>query len=189
MILMPLPLLPLPNSHPFFTEGQDFLTPSLFLPQDQADTLKDLAAHFEEIGHPNAGELRARQESLVSRFEELKEPLSFRRNKLNDQFMLLSICRDTEDEEAWIQETEPSAASTYLGQQNRAGGAIGEDRGQPVLRDLCACVKFAFRSVPLDSRAFSSLPKEDFLPKFTLRSLPPKTSHELCHEFKASGKN
>uniref|UniRef100_A0A8D1I560 Spectrin alpha chain, erythrocytic 1 n=1 Tax=Sus scrofa TaxID=9823 RepID=A0A8D1I560_PIG len=83
--------------------------------QDQADTLKDLAAHFEEIGHPNAGELRARQESLVSRFEELKEPLSFRRNKLNDQFMLLSICRDTEDEEAWIQETEPSAASTYLG--------------------------------------------------------------------------
>uniref|UniRef100_A0A4X1VR19 Spectrin alpha chain, erythrocytic 1 n=1 Tax=Sus scrofa TaxID=9823 RepID=A0A4X1VR19_PIG len=83
--------------------------------QDQADTLKDLAAHFEEIGHPNAGELRARQESLVSRFEELKEPLSFRKNKLNDQFMLLWICRDTEDEEAWIQETEPSAASTYLG--------------------------------------------------------------------------
>ncbi|XP_077616159.1 spectrin alpha chain, erythrocytic 1 [Crocuta crocuta] len=83
--------------------------------QDQVDTLTDLAAYFEEIGHPNAGDIQARKESLVSRFEALKEPLATRKKKLIDLLHLLQLCRDTEDEEAWIQETEPSVASTYLG--------------------------------------------------------------------------
>nr|XP_051714443.1 spectrin alpha chain, erythrocytic 1 [Oryctolagus cuniculus] len=83
--------------------------------QDQVDTLTDLAAYFEEIGHPDSGDIRARQESLVSRFEGLKEPLATRKKKLIDLLRLQQIYRDTEDEEAWIQETEPSAASTYLG--------------------------------------------------------------------------
>eukprot|EP00069_Balaena_mysticetus_P007680 bmy_19330T0 len=83
--------------------------------QDQVDTLTDLAAYIEEIGHPNAGDIRARQESLVSWFEDLKKRLANRKNKLVDLLLLHQICRDTEDEEAWIQETEPSAASTYLG--------------------------------------------------------------------------
>ena len=87
----------------------------LFFPQDQVDTLTDLAPYIEEIGHPNAGDIRARQESLVSRFEDLKKRLANRKNKLVDLLLLHQICRDTEDEEAWIQETEPSAASTYLG--------------------------------------------------------------------------
>lgn len=80
------------------------------------DTLTDIAAHFEEIGHPDSGNIRARQESLVTRFEALKEPLDTRKKKLIDLLKLQQICRDSEDEEAWIQETEPSAASTQLGQ-------------------------------------------------------------------------
>ncbi|XP_057602793.1 spectrin alpha chain, erythrocytic 1 isoform X2 [Hippopotamus amphibius kiboko] len=83
--------------------------------QDQVDSLTDLATYFEETGHPDAGDIRTRQESLVSRFENLKEPLGYRKKKLIDLLHLHQICRDTEDEEAWIQETEPSAASTYLG--------------------------------------------------------------------------
>ncbi|XP_032949083.1 spectrin alpha chain, erythrocytic 1 [Rhinolophus ferrumequinum] len=83
--------------------------------QDQVDTLTDLVTYFEETGHPDAGDIRARQEKLVSRFEALKEPLATRKKKLIDLLDLQQICRDTEDEEAWIQETEPSAASTYLG--------------------------------------------------------------------------
>ncbi|XP_040308430.1 spectrin alpha chain, erythrocytic 1 isoform X2 [Herpailurus yagouaroundi] len=83
--------------------------------QDQVDSLTDLAAYFEEIGHPNAGDIQARQESLVSRFEALKEPLATRKKKLIDFLHLLQLFRDTEDEEAWIEETEPSVASTYLG--------------------------------------------------------------------------
>ncbi|XP_006861684.1 PREDICTED: spectrin alpha chain, erythrocytic 1 isoform X2 [Chrysochloris asiatica] len=83
--------------------------------QDQVDTLTDLAAYFEEAGHPDAGDIRARQESLVFQFEALKEPLATRKKTLIDFLCLHTICRDIEDEEAWIQETEPSAASTYLG--------------------------------------------------------------------------
>ncbi|XP_019677904.3 spectrin alpha chain, erythrocytic 1 isoform X2 [Felis catus] len=83
--------------------------------QDQVDSLTDRAAYFEEIGHPNAGDIQARRESLVSRFEALKEPMATRKKKLIDFLHLLQLFRDTEDEEAWIEETEPSVASTYLG--------------------------------------------------------------------------
>ncbi|KAM5293714.1 spectrin alpha chain, erythrocytic 1 [Glossophaga mutica] len=83
--------------------------------QEQVDTITDLATYFEETDHPDAGNIRARQEYLVSRFEALKEPLATRKKKLIDLLHLQQICRDTEDEEAWIQETEPSAASTFLG--------------------------------------------------------------------------
>lgn len=110
-----LPSMPDTKLSSFSTEWWDFLTPILFLPQDQVDTLTDLAAYIEELGHPNAGDVQARQESLVSRFEDLKKQLANRKNKLIDLLLLHQICRDTEDEEAWIQETEPSAASTYLG--------------------------------------------------------------------------
>ncbi|XP_004415736.1 PREDICTED: spectrin alpha chain, erythrocytic 1 [Odobenus rosmarus divergens] len=83
--------------------------------QDQVDTLTDLAAYFEKVDHPDAADIKARQESLVSQFEALQEPLNTRKKKLIDFLHLHQICRDTEDEEAWIQETEPSVASTYLG--------------------------------------------------------------------------
>ncbi|KAM6217212.1 spectrin alpha chain, erythrocytic 1 [Rhynchocyon petersi] len=83
--------------------------------QDQVDTLTDLAEYFEESGHPDAGDIRAIQKSLLFQFEALKEPLSTRKKKLIDFLNLHQICRDTEDEEAWIQETEPSVASTHLG--------------------------------------------------------------------------
>ncbi|XP_034523569.1 spectrin alpha chain, erythrocytic 1 [Ailuropoda melanoleuca] len=92
-----------------------FLESAVGAHQDQVDILTDLAAYFEKIDHPDADDIKARQESLVSRFEGLKEPLSTRKKKLIDLLRLQQICRDTEDEEAWIQETEPSVASTYLG--------------------------------------------------------------------------
>nr|XP_025842109.1 spectrin alpha chain, erythrocytic 1 isoform X2 [Vulpes vulpes] len=92
-----------------------FLESAVGSHQDQMDILRDLAAYFEERDHPDAGDIKARQESLVSRFEALKEPMGIRKKKLIDFLHLHQICRDTEDEEAWIQETEPSVASTYLG--------------------------------------------------------------------------
>ncbi|XP_075396529.1 spectrin alpha chain, erythrocytic 1 isoform X1 [Tenrec ecaudatus] len=103
--------------------------------QDQVDTLTDLAAYFEEKAHPDAGDIRARQESLVSRFEALKEPLATRKKKLLDILRLLQICRDTEDEEAWIQETEPSAASTYVGKDLIASKNL-LNRHQVILADI-----------------------------------------------------
>ncbi|XP_004688413.1 PREDICTED: spectrin alpha chain, erythrocytic 1 isoform X1 [Condylura cristata] len=105
--------------------------------QDQVDTLTDLAAYFEEMGHPEAGEIRARQESLVSQFNALKEPLALRKKKLIDLLRLQQICRDTEDEEAWIQETEPSATSTYLGKDLIASKNL-LNRHQVILADIAS---------------------------------------------------
>ncbi|XP_042637830.1 spectrin alpha chain, erythrocytic 1 [Orycteropus afer afer] len=105
--------------------------------QDQVDTLTDLAAYFEETGHPDAGDIRARQESLVSRYEAMKEPLATRKKKLIDLLRLHQICRDTEDEEAWIQETEPSAASTYLGKDLVSSKNL-LNRHQVILADIAA---------------------------------------------------
>ncbi|XP_074246098.1 spectrin alpha chain, erythrocytic 1 isoform X2 [Saimiri boliviensis] len=105
--------------------------------QDQVDTLTVLAAYFEEIGHPDSKDIRARQESLVSQFEALKEPLATRKKKLFDLLQLQLICRDTEDEEAWIQETEPSAASTYLGKDLIASKNL-LNRHQVILENIAS---------------------------------------------------
>ncbi|XP_052592620.1 spectrin alpha chain, erythrocytic 1 isoform X2 [Peromyscus californicus insignis] len=105
--------------------------------QNQVDTLTDLALHFEEIGHPDSGDIRAKQESLVSRFEALKEPLTMRKKKLIDLLKLLQICRDSEDEEAWIQETEPSAASTHLGKDLVAAKNL-LNRHEVILADIAS---------------------------------------------------
>uniref|UniRef100_A0A5F8G4J8 Spectrin alpha chain, erythrocytic 1 n=1 Tax=Monodelphis domestica TaxID=13616 RepID=A0A5F8G4J8_MONDO len=103
--------------------------------QDQVDTITDLAAYFEEVGHPDAEEMKLRQESLVSSYESLKEPMDKRKRKLIDLLLLQQICRDTEDEEAWIQETEPSAASTYLGKDLIAAQNL-LNRHQVILADI-----------------------------------------------------
>uniref|UniRef100_A0A8C6R8D3 Spectrin alpha chain, erythrocytic 1 n=1 Tax=Nannospalax galili TaxID=1026970 RepID=A0A8C6R8D3_NANGA len=105
--------------------------------QDQVDTLTDMAAHFEEIAHPNAGDMRARQESLVSKFEALKKPLATRKKKLIDLLRLQQICRDSEDEEAWIQETEPSATSTFLGKDLVAAKNL-LNRHEVILADIAS---------------------------------------------------
>ncbi|EDL13221.1 spectrin alpha 1 [Mus musculus] len=96
-----------------------------------------MAAHFEEIGHPDSGDIRARQESLLSRFEALKEPLAIRKKKLIDLLKLQQICRDSEDEEAWIQETEPSAASTHLGKDLVAAKNL-LNRHEVILADIAS---------------------------------------------------
>ncbi|XP_038624269.1 spectrin alpha chain, erythrocytic 1 isoform X1 [Tachyglossus aculeatus] len=83
--------------------------------QDQIDIITDLARHFEGLGHPDAEDMSQKQETLCLRYQALKEPMATRRQKLTDLLRLQQISRDVEDEEAWIQETEPSAASTYLG--------------------------------------------------------------------------
>lgn len=124
------------------TTWWDFLTHLLFFLQHQVDDLTDTVAHFEEISHPDSGDMRARQEFLVSRFEALKEPLATRKKKLIDLLRLQQICRDSEDEEAWIQETEPSAASTQLGQCNWAGRAIRRPQSaDKSLRNLARAMK------------------------------------------------
>ncbi|XP_012372086.2 LOW QUALITY PROTEIN: spectrin alpha chain, erythrocytic 1-like, partial [Octodon degus] len=105
--------------------------------QDQVDTLTEMAEHFEEISHPDSRKMRARQQSLASRFEALKEPLASWKKKLIDLLHLQQICRDSEDEEAWIQETEPSAASTHLGKDLVVAKKL-LNRHQVILADIAS---------------------------------------------------
>lgn len=52
----------------------------------------------------------------MARYEALKEPMIARKQKLADSLRLQQLFRDVEDEETWIREKEPIAASTNRGQ-------------------------------------------------------------------------
>lgn len=51
----------------------------------------------------------------MARYEALKEPMVARKQKLADSLRLQQLFRDVEDEETWIREKEPIAASTNRG--------------------------------------------------------------------------
>lgn len=51
----------------------------------------------------------------MARYEALKEPMIARKQKLADSLRLQQLFRDVEDEETWIREKEPIAASTNRG--------------------------------------------------------------------------
>ena len=51
----------------------------------------------------------------MERYNNLLDPIGNRRNKLGDAIRLQQLFRDIEDEEDWIREKEPIAASTNRG--------------------------------------------------------------------------
>lgn len=59
----------------------------------------------------------------MARYEALREPMIARKQKLADSLRLQQLFRDVEDEETWIREKEPIAASTNRGQS----ASIGEE--------------------------------------------------------------
>jgi len=52
---------------------------------------------------------------LAERFRALHDPMQARRHKLRDALRLQQFYRDVEDEEDWIREKEPIAASANRG--------------------------------------------------------------------------
>ncbi|KAG8010982.1 Spectrin alpha chain, partial [Nibea albiflora] len=83
--------------------------------QDRIDGITIQARQFQEAGHFDADNIRKKQEALVSRYEALREPMAARKQKLSDSLRLQQLFRDVEDEETWIREKEPIAASTNRG--------------------------------------------------------------------------
>ncbi|KAE8583018.1 hypothetical protein XENTR_v10020411 [Xenopus tropicalis] len=83
--------------------------------QDRIDGITIQARQFQEAGHFDADNIRKKQEALVNRYEALKEPMVARKQKLSDSLRLQQLFRDVEDEETWIREKEPIAASTNRG--------------------------------------------------------------------------
>ncbi|KAL7376331.1 hypothetical protein ABVT39_005765 [Epinephelus coioides] len=83
--------------------------------QDRIDGITIQARQFQDAGHFDADNIRKKQEALVVRYDALREPMAARKQKLSDSLRLQQLFRDVEDEETWIREKEPIAASTNRG--------------------------------------------------------------------------
>ncbi|CAF90368.1 unnamed protein product [Tetraodon nigroviridis] len=88
---------------------------SLISSQDRIDGISIQARQFQEAGHFDADNIRRKQEALALRYEALRQPMATRKQKLSDSLRLQQLFRDVEDEETWIREKEPIAASTNRG--------------------------------------------------------------------------
>jgi spectrin alpha len=58
------------------------------------------------------------QVALTERYSALQRPMNIRKQRLLDSLQVQQLFRDIEDEEAWIREKEPVAASTNRGKIN-----------------------------------------------------------------------
>jgi hypothetical protein len=56
------------------------------------------------------------QNALTTRYSSLQRPMNTRKQRLLDSLQVQQLFRDIEDEEAWIREKEPVAASTNRGE-------------------------------------------------------------------------
>ncbi|EYB99527.1 hypothetical protein Y032_0122g1099 [Ancylostoma ceylanicum] len=83
--------------------------------QDRVDGIKGLASKFAEEEHFNAPVILRKQEALHTRFQNLRDPLEKRKNKLAESLQGNQLFRDIEDELAWIREKEQVAGSTNRG--------------------------------------------------------------------------
>jgi spectrin alpha len=83
--------------------------------KDRIESVEAQSADFVDGGHFDAPAIAAKQQSVSERYLALKEPLINRKKKLADSLDLQQLYRDVEDEETWIKEKEPIAASTNLG--------------------------------------------------------------------------
>lgn len=83
--------------------------------QDRIDGVVIQANKFVEHGHFDAESISIKQNALVQRYNGLQQPMATRHQKLNDSLRVQQLYRDIEDEEAWIREKEPIAASTNRG--------------------------------------------------------------------------
>ncbi|RWR99142.1 spectrin alpha chain-like protein, partial [Dinothrombium tinctorium] len=87
--------------HQLFTDADDidaWMLDTLVSSEDAADELKEYA-----------------KKNLIERYMALMKPMNIRRTRLNDSLRLQQLFRDIEDEESWIREKEPIAASTNRG--------------------------------------------------------------------------
>lgn len=82
---------------------------------DRMEGIKGNARQFVERGHFDAESIEAKQKTLEDRYAALQKPMAVRKQRLLDSLQVQQLFRDIEDEEAWIREKEPVAASTNRG--------------------------------------------------------------------------
>ncbi|XP_012266103.2 spectrin alpha chain isoform X2 [Athalia rosae] len=102
---------------------------------DRIEGIAQAAEQFVSSGHFDADNIQAKQDQLGGRYAALQRPMSIRKQRLLDSLQVQQLFRDIEDEEAWIREKEPVAAST-----NRGRDLIGvqnlQKKHQAVLAEI-----------------------------------------------------
>lgn len=82
---------------------------------DAFNQLNDTASSFHRSNHFMKEEIRERAQAAIDRYRSLQEPMQIRRDNLEDALLLYQLLRDIEDEMQWLEEREPLASSTDLG--------------------------------------------------------------------------
>lgn len=82
---------------------------------DRIESVIQQADQFIDGSHFDAEAIKAKKIALVERYDALRRPIQLRKQRLNDSLKVQQLFRDIEDEEAWIREKEPIAASTNRG--------------------------------------------------------------------------
>ncbi|XP_051167041.1 spectrin alpha chain [Leptopilina boulardi] len=102
---------------------------------DRIEAINQAAENFITSGHFDADNIKTKQDQLQNRYSALQKPMSIRKQRLLDSLQVQQLFRDIEDEEAWIREKEPVAAST-----NRGRDLIGvqnlQKKHQAVLAEI-----------------------------------------------------
>lgn len=83
--------------------------------QDRIEGIKAASNQFVERGHFDAETISQKQKKLTDRYAALQTPMAVRKHHLLGSLQVQQLFRDVEDEEAWIREKEPVAASTNRG--------------------------------------------------------------------------
>lgn len=83
--------------------------------QDRIEGIKVAATQFIERGHFDSDNIGSKQKALTDRYAALQRPMAVRKQRLLDSLQVQQLFRDIEDEEAWIREKEPIAASNNRG--------------------------------------------------------------------------
>ncbi|TKR73840.1 hypothetical protein L596_021099 [Steinernema carpocapsae] len=83
--------------------------------QDRVDAIRQQADAFQNADHFDAPAILQKQQTLESRYTNLRNPLERRKGKLQDSHHGNQLFRDIDDELAWIREKEQIATSTNRG--------------------------------------------------------------------------
>nr|CDS29622.1 Spectrin alpha actinin [Hymenolepis microstoma] len=114
--------------------------------RDRIGAFRDQVEAFKHEGHYDAPILEEKQQQVMTRYNALAEPLKKKRARLDDAYRLHQFYRDVEDEEDWIREKEPVAASNNVGRdligvQNlikKHQAVMAEITGhEPRIQDVC----------------------------------------------------
>ena len=83
--------------------------------QDRIDMIAEQAKEMVAAGNFQSAVISHRSADVTARYAAFAKPVADRRAKLEDALQLQQVFRDIDDEESWIREKEPLAASPYCG--------------------------------------------------------------------------